>query len=382
MYRLPVDRLIEQPTPFYYYDMEVLRDTLNAVKQEIKGFPFKVHYALKANGNTEILKEISRHGFGADLVSGGELIAALAAGFKAQDIAFSGVGKTDGEIMMGVTSEICCFNVESVSELEVINEIAGRLGKIAGVVLRINPDIDAHTHRYITTGTAHNKFGISIEMLTHVAQMAHDMPNINMRGLHFHIGSQITDMRPYEMLCEKVNDLQDNLERQGIAVDIINVGGGLGLNYDNPDENMIPDFANYFGVFKRGLKLRDGQEVHFELGRSLVGQCGTLISKVVFVKENRNKKFVILDAGMTDLIRPALYEAHHKIQNLTSRSANSETYDVVGPVCESSDIFASDQVLPITTRGDMVAIRTAGAYGESMASTYNMRRLPMTVFSE
>lgn len=382
MCHFPTDKLGEQPTPFYYYDMSLLRATLEAVKKEIQGYPFKVHYAVKANGNNVILREIASHGFGADLVSGGELMASLAAGFNAQDIAFSGVGKTDWEILAAVESGIFSFNVESVPELEVINDIAGKQGKKAGVVLRVNPDIDAHTHRYITTGTAHDKFGISLEMLPQVARLACELPNIHLRGLHFHIGSQITDMRPYEMLCEKINELQDRFESMGIALELINVGGGLGVNYAAPDENLLPNFEAYFNVFKHGLKWRQGQEVHFELGRSIVAQCGTLISRVVFVKDSRDKKFVILDAGMTDLIRPALYEAHHQVQNLTSRSQQCETYDVVGPVCESSDVFARDISLPVTQRGDLIAIRTAGAYGESMASTYNMRRLPLSLFSD
>ena len=382
MYQFPLDKLSEIPTPYYYYDMALLRSTLDAVNKEIKGFPFKVHYAIKANGNDVILREIASHGFGADLVSGGELVAAMAAGFKAQDLAFSGVGKTDWEISLVVENDIFSFNVESVPELEVINEIAGGLRKKAGVVLRVNPDIDAHTHRYITTGTAHDKFGISLEMLPQVIQMAHNLPNIHLRGLHFHIGSQITMMRPYEMLCEKINELQDSLERMGVSLEIINVGGGLGVDYDAPDEHPLAGFTSYFNVFKRGLKLRQGQEVHFELGRSIMAQCGTLISRVVFVKSNRDKKFVILDAGMTDLIRPALYEAHHKIQNLTSSSPHHETYDVVGPVCESSDVFARDEVLPTTSRGDLIAIRSAGAYGESMSCRYNMRRLPQAHYSD
>lgn len=381
MIHLTTDQLAQHPTPYYYYDMELLHSTLDAVKKEIEGYPFKVHYAVKANSNEKILREIAAAGFGADLVSGGELMASLAAGFKSQDIAFSGVGKTDWEIVAGVTNEICCFNVESVPELEVIDEIARSNGKVAGVVLRVNPDIDAHTHRYITTGTAHDKFGISLEILPQVVKKAMSLPNIHFKGLHFHIGSQITLMRPYEMLCDKINELQDELEKQGVVLQIINVGGGLGIDYVNPDVNSIPDFASYFNVFKRGIKLRSGQEVHFELGRSIVAQCGSLISRVVFVKENRDKKFVILDAGMTDLLRPALYQAQHKIENLTAQTNGCDTYDVVGPVCESSDVFGHDRQLPITHRGDFFAIRSAGAYGESMASSYNMRRLPSSHFS-
>lgn len=382
MFSLPLEKFSDLPTPFYYYDLGLLRATLETVRKETAGFPFVVHYAFKANGNRRILSEIMSRGFGADLVSGGELEVALETGFNPQSIAFSGVGKTDAEIHAGIAGGIRCFNVESVPELEVINEIACKMGKKAGVVLRVNPDIDAHTHRYITTGTAHDKFGISIETVPQAALTAHHLPGIDMRGLHFHIGSQITQLRPYEMLCEKINSLQDVLEHRGIALDIINVGGGLGVDYDNPEEHPVPDFAGYFNVFKRLLKRRDGQEVHFELGRSLVAQCGSLITRVLYVKENRDKKFVILDAGMTDLLRPALYRAHHKIQNLSATEAAVETYDVVGPVCESSDGFGHDVPLPVSHRGDIFAIRTAGAYGESMSSTYNMRRLPPSHFSD
>jgi len=380
MYHLPEDQLQDINTPYYLYDMSLLRKTLDAVNKEICGYPYKVHYAVKANGNELILKEISRGGFGADLVSGGEIEAALKAGFLPENMAYAGVGKTDREIELGINSGIYCFNVESMPELEVINAIANGKGVKAGVAIRVNPDIDAHTHRYITTGTAADKFGISLEILENVVHQVLKMPSIHLRGLHFHIGSQITQMRPYEMLCQKVNQLQDKFEQEGIRFELINVGGGLGVDYENPDANPIADFNSFFNVFKQGLKLREGQELHFELGRSIVAQCGSLISKVVFVKENRGKKFIILDAGMTDLIRPALYEAHHKIENISSQSSTIETFDVVGPVCESSDVFGRDEKLPLTNRGDIFAIRSAGAYGESMSNTYNMRRLPPSHF--
>lgn len=378
----PTDALQVESTPFYYYDMDLLRETLDAIKRETEGFPYKVHYAVKANGNHRILNEIASTGMGADLVSGREIQAACQAGFKPQEMTYSGVGKTDWEIRLGLDKEIGCFNVESVPELEVINALAEEMDKTARVAIRVNPDIDAHTHKYITTGTAENKFGIALEDLESVVNQAISFPNIDLLGLHFHIGSQITTMEPYIMLCETINQLQERFEQQNIHFKMINVGGGLGIDYDKPDEHPIPDFKQYFDVFKRNLQLRPGQQLHFELGRSIVCQCGSLICRALYVKENRNKKFVIVDAGMTDLIRPALYQAYHSILNLTSTEAECDTYDIVGPVCESSDVFARDTRLPVTRRGDLIAIRSAGAYGESMSSTYNMRPLPQAIFSD
>lgn len=378
--RLPIDMFKDLRTPFYCYDLPLLRNTLKVINDEIDGFPFIVHYALKANANPVILSEIMKAGMGADLVSGNEVMAALDAGFNASKMAYAGVGKTDWEIEAGIDNDIYCFNVESVPEMEVINEIAARKGKMAGIAIRVNPNIDAHTHRYITTGTTDNKFGVDIPVLDEVVEKAMSLSNIHLRGLHFHIGSQITTLEPFKMLCEKANELVDHYEKLGVHFEMIDVGGGLGVDYENPLENPIAPFKEFFSVFKQCLKLRDGQKVHFELGRSIVAQCGALISRVVYVKENSIKKFVILDAGMTDLIRPALYSAHHKIVNLTSQECGVETYDVVGPICESSDVFSCDEKLPITRRGDFVAILTAGAYGESMASRYNMRDLPQSHF--
>lgn len=381
MLRFSIKDFQQTPTPFYYYDLNLLNKTLDAINKQIEGYPYTVHYAIKANGNPTILKEVVKKGLGVDLVSGGEIKASLAAGFSPDKMVYSGVGKTDWEINLGLDHDIFCFNVESVPELQVINELAGKKGKVANVSIRVNPDIDAHTHRYITTGTAEDKFGINIEMLAHAVDTAMALPNIHLRGLHFHVGSQITQMKPFAMLCESVNSLLDYFDRHQIHFEMINVGGGLGVDYDEPDINTIPDFAHFFDTFKKNLKLRKGQQLHFELGRSVVAQCGSLIARVVFVKENRNKKFVILDAGMTDLIRPALYQAHHVIQNLTSSDTSSDTYDVVGPICESSDVFGSNEHLPVTRRGDLVAIRSAGAYGETMASHYNMRPLAKSYFS-
>ena len=375
-----MDVIGQTETPFYYYDMDVLQQTLRAINQQVTGHPFMVHYAVKANGNPRILKEIAASGLGVDLVSGGEVQAALDAGFKPGEMTFSGVGKTDWEIRLGLDRGIGCFNVESVPELIVINELAAEMDTVAPIAIRVNPDIDAHTHKYITTGLADGKFGINIEGLDQVVDLAMSMPHVHLRGLHFHIGSQITLMQPYVMLCDTIGRLVDHYEQRGISFEMLNVGGGLGIDYTRPDECCVPDFQAYFETFKRHLKLRPGQTLHFELGRSVVAGCGSLISRVVYVKDSRDKQFVILDAGMNDLMRPALYEAYHEIQNLTSREEDNATYDVVGPICESSDVFARGRILPVTHRGDLIAIRSAGAYGESMASQYNMRRLPRSIF--
>lgn len=377
----PMELLKSVRTPFYYYDTQLLDQTLDILR-DMSNYPgFRVHYAIKANANPVILSHILNAGLGVDAVSGGEIQAALNAGFAPDKIVFAGVGKRDDEIELALNHGIECLNVESEAELEVIESIAAAMGVKAPVALRVNPNIDAHTHSYITTGLAENKFGISIEMLEAIVKRCVASPHIDLRGLHFHIGSQITQSDPFRMLCNVVNNLQDHYNVQGIYFPIINVGGGLGIDYDHPDTNPVPDFRTYFSMFHKHLRLRPGQELHFELGRSIVAQCGSLITKVLYVKQGLNKRFVIVDAGMTDLIRPALYQAHHTIQNLTSASGETAVYDVVGPICESSDVFGKDEQLPVTTRGDLLALRSAGAYGEIMASRYNCRELPASVCS-
>lgn len=378
----PLDKFKQIPTPFYYYDMALLQYTLDEIKRCIAGFPFKVHYAVKANANAAILELIRRAGLGIDCVSGGELAAAISAGFAGNEIAFAGVGKTDKEIAAGIDSDIFCFNVESLPEMEVINEIAASKGKVARIAIRVNPNIDAHTHKYITTGLNENKFGINVPQLNDVVDAALAMQNVELIGLHFHIGSQIRETEPFIMLCEKANELLQHLEARGVKLSIINVGGGLGINYDDPDGDAIAGFDQYFSIFKQHLKLREGQELHFELGRAVVAQCGSLITRVTYVKTGIVKKFIIVDAGMSDLIRPALYQAHHKIENISATGTPTETYDVVGPICESSDCFGTDETLPITHRGDLIALRSAGAYGEIMASRYNCREFPAAIYSE
>lgn len=380
--KFPLDKFNEVQTPFYYYDIELLEDTLNNINDCTKGLPFYVHYAVKANANDRILRTINAAGLGIDCVSGGEVAAAINAGFDSKKIVFAGVGKTDREISLALDANILCFNVESIPELEAINELAQQKGKIADVAFRINPNVDAHTHKYITTGLSENKFGINLEQLPDVLKLASTLKNINVVGLHFHIGSQITILEPFKVLCDKINALQKEVNEMGFKLKIINVGGGLGVDYENPDKNPIPDFKSYFDIFKNNLILQEGQEVHFELGRAIVAQCGSLITQVTYVKKGTAKQFVITDAGMTDLIRPALYQAHHNIENITATTETTEIYDVVGPICESSDCFGENETLPTTKRGDLLALRTAGAYGEIMASRYNLRDLPTAVYSK
>lgn len=370
-------------TPYYYYDTQLLGETLAAIKSETdKHEGWHLHYAVKACANPKVLRQIQQAGFGADCVSGGEIRTCLKNGFPASEIVFAGVGKADWEIELALEAGIQCFNVESIPELEVIAEIAERMGKVANVSFRINPDVGAHTHAHITTGLAENKFGIAKEDMIRVIRVARQMSGIRFVGLHFHIGSQILQMDDFQALCFRVNELQEQLEAEGITdVKDINVGGGLGIDYQNPDGHPVPDFKAYFDTYAKHLKLRPGQHLHFELGRAVVGQCGSLITRCLYVKQTATKEFVIVDAGMTELLRPALYGAHHQIQNLSSTSPE-RTYDVVGPICESSDTFARDCQLPLTKRGDLIALRSAGAYGETMASQYNCRELPAAYTTE
>lgn len=375
----PIQLLQQSHTPVYLYDTKLLDRTLAELKRASDYPGYYVHYAVKANANPLILKHILDAGLGVDAVSGGEIQAALNVGFAPGKIVFAGVGKRDDEILLALRAGICCFNVESAAELDVLESLAESLGVSAPVALRVNPNIDAHTHSYITTGLSENKFGISVEMLDPLVNRCANSKFLQLKGLHFHIGSQIRDKGPFRVLCSVINNLQDHFETLGITFPLINVGGGLGVNYENPDGEPIPDFKTYFAIFHKYLKLRDNQQLHFELGRSIVAQCGSLVTRVLYVKEGLNKKFVIVDAGMTDLIRPALYQAHHKIQNITSQSQQTDTYDVVGPICESSDIFGRDEKLPLTQRGDLLVLRSAGAYGEIMASGYNCRPLPGSI---
>ena len=369
--RFPTDKFQSIETPFYYYDTDLLRSTLRAIHTEIsKHERYEVHYAIKANANPKVLNVIAQAGLGADCVSGGEILAALASGFPSRKIVYAGVGKADWEINLGLDKDIFCFNVESLAELEVLNELAGLRGKRARVALRINPDVGAHTHSNITTGLAENKFGIAMGDMERVIAEVNSLPHVEFIGLHFHIGSQILNMGDFAALCNRINDLQKQLERSRVQVRHINVGGGLGIDYTHPNRVPIPDFKAYFDTYTRLLRLRPGQSLHFELGRAVVAQCGTLVTRTLYVKQGAAKQFAIVDAGMTDLIRPALYQAYHKIENISS------------PICESSDVFGKSVDLNETHRGDLIALRSAGAYGEIMASQYNCRKLPRGYITE
>jgi diaminopimelate decarboxylase len=368
-----------QPTPFYFYDLDILRNTLDIVKGESQKYGIKIHYAVKANSNPRVLQIISSYGFGADCVSMNEIERAIFNGFKPSEIVFAGVGKTDKDIEAALDAQISCFNCESIAEIEVINSLALKHSSIANIALRINPNIEAHTHKYITTGIEESKFGINIHDLGEVISLLSRLKNIKLKGIHFHIGSQITKMSVFKELSIKINELQRLFSTQNIELQVINAGGGLGADYEYPDKT--PGFKEYFSLLNKLVKLKPGQELHVEPGRSIVVQCGSLISKVLFIKKGVNTRFAIIDAGMTDLIRPALYQASHKIENLSS-TGEINRYDVVGPVCESADTFAKQIELPETQRGDVIAIRSAGAYGEVMASRYNLRDLPGAVFSD
>ncbi|MCR5454691.1 MAG: diaminopimelate decarboxylase [Bacteroidales bacterium] len=369
-------------TPFYYYDIALLRETLTRLKAAADKYGYCVHYAVKANANSRILQEISSFGFGADCVSGNEVQQALDCGFPADKVVFAGVGKSDAEITLGIKNDIFCFNVESLQELEVINKIAGQEGKVASVALRLNPGIDAHTNKCINTGLADSKFGIDFNLLNSTVTFVQKLSNIKLVGLHYHIGSQILDMEPYKLLCQRSNEMQEKLAYMGLDLPEINLGGGLGVNYDDPDQQLIPDFASLMDTIHANLNVKENQRVHFEFGRAVVAQCGTMVAKVLYIKPASKTTFAIVDAGFTDLIRPALYGAHHKIENLSSRYAQNDTYDIVGPICESTDVFDKGITLPKTVRGDLIAFRTAGAYGEIMASRYNLRNLPNVYYSE
>jgi len=376
-----IEKFKQIETPFYFYDVELLEKTLSTVKKASEKYNFSVHYALKANSNNRILNLIQKKGFGADCVSGNEVLKAVENGFSPSKIAFAGVGKTDKEIKIGLSAGIFSFNCESIPEIEVINQIAEQEGKLAKIAIRINPNVDSKTHKHITTGLSENKFGVNYEDLPELLKIIKPLKNIQLVGIHFHIGSQITNLSVFKDLCIRINEIQEIFIYQNTEIEHVNVGGGLGISYENPDEDATSRFEEYFKIFADNLKLKQGQTVHFELGRSIIAQTGSLISKVLYVKKGTSKSFLILDAGMNDLIRPALYQAFHKIESLTSAKENT-VYDIVGPVCESTDVFVKDFKLPQAQRGDLVAIRSTGAYGEVMASAYNLKDFAKAYYSD
>ncbi len=379
---LNIKHINQHKTPFYYYDLALLQQTLDVVDTESKQYGYHVHYAFKANANPRLVELIKKAGLGADCVSGNEVKCAVENGFDVAKIVFAGVGKSDDEINYALDQNIFCFNCESMQELDVMNELAGLKNKIARIALRINPNVDAHTHKYITTGLEENKFGINPYEFETVIEKLKNSTHLKLIGLHFHIGSQITDLSPFKKLCSRVNEINTWFLNKGFDLPVINVGGGVGINYQEPDKESIIDFKSYFKVFHDFIELRKNQQLHFELGRAIVAQCGNLVSRVLYIKNGINTNFAILDAGMTELIRPALYQAFHKIENISSSSKEIIKYDVVGPICESSDCFGKAISLPETKRGDVIVIRSAGAYGEVMASKYNLRDDVRSYFSD
>ena len=382
-----IEKLDKIATPFYYYDMDLFRKTVDHVAELAAEYDIKVHYAVKANVERRLLEYISSKGFGADCVSGNEVLHAHDCGFPADKIVYAGVGKSDKEIYNALKLGIEAFNCESLQEIYVINEMAHVHGLKANVSVRINPDIDAHTHKYVTTGLYENKFGISQHEFDKLIEILTKSEHINFIGLHFHIGSQITRVEEvFALECRRVNEIVAYFERNGLKVNNINLGGGLGVDYDDPDESAIADFRTWFRTISDNIVRREDQAVHVEPGRSLVAQCASLISRVLFVKSGETKNFLIMDAGMNDLIRPALYGAYHKIENLSASQRTfyptHQAYDIVGPVCESSDVWGAGRLLPLSVRGDLMAIRSTGAYGQVMASRYNMKDLAPSVFSD
>lgn len=374
-------------TPFYLYDMDLLAETAKAATEAAEKYGIELHYATKANEDTRIISYLAQAGFGADCISGGEVANALKCGIPAQKIVFSGVGKSDSEILTGLKAGIGCFNVESVHELYILNAIAGKFGLKAGISLRVNPNIDAHTFRYITSGLEVNKFGLPDTEFDSFVEMLGKCPNLHFEGLHFHIGSQIPDVgKVCRDVCSSANKVIEWFRDHNLPVRSVNLGGGLGVDYDDPDAHRIPDFESWMSAIDRYLERRPGMSVHLEPGRSIVAQCGTLYSSVLFIKETAAKSFVILDAGMNDMIRPALYGAYHRIDNISALERPileaNRIYDVVGPVGESTDTWGKGRRLPVTVRGDLVAIRSAGAYGQTMSNRYNLRPEAQTVYSD
>jgi len=376
-----IEKFKELETPFFYYNIDRLKEILENVRTASQKYNFHVHYAMKANANTKLLQIIKDYGFGADCVSGNEVKKAIDIGFSTDKVAFAGVGKSDKEINLSLDAGIFSFNCESIQEIEVINELAEKKSKIAEIAVRVNPNVNAHTHHYITTGLEENKFGLNAWEFDKLFETLRSMKNVRFVGLHFHVGSQIMDLNVFKNLCLRVNKIQETFINNQFLPKHINVGGGLGVDYEHPDNDGFPDFEAFFSLFNNFLDLKPGQELHFELGRSIIARVGDLISKVLYVKKGVSTNFAILDAGMTELIRPALYQAYHKIENITS-TKGIEFYDVVGPICESSDTFGKTVQLHETKRGDLVAIRTAGAYGEVMASQYNLRDLAKAYYSD
>ena len=366
---VPLSHVAQQfDTPCYVYSKLALTQSFNNFKAGLVGTEHLVCFAVKANPNIAILNLFAKLGAGFDIVSGGELARVLAAGGDPQKIVFSGVGKSADEMRAALNAGIFCFNVESASELKRLNQIAGEIGKIAPVSLRVNPNVDAKTHPYISTGLKNNKFGVAFEDAIAVYEQAAAMPNIAVHGVDCHIGSQITELAPFIEALDLILGLVDTLAEKNIAISHIDVGGGIGITYS---DETPPEFKQYAEAILAKLAHKN-VKVLFEPGRALVGNAGVLLTKVEYLKHTESKNFAIVDAAMNDLMRPALYDAYHEIVAVVPRLGEADTYEIVGPVCESGDFLGHDRAMNLA-EGDLLAIKSAGAYGMSMASNYNTR---------
>lgn len=356
-------------TPFYLYSYRTMVDHYRKLDNAFESIDHLICFSLKSNSNLAVCKALANEGAGGDVVSGGELYRALEAGIPPHKIVFAGVGKTETEIEYGIRTGILMFNVESMEEADAINRIAGRLGKKAKIALRVNPDVDADTHRHITTGKKESKFGLEIDLAVRFFAEASAMPNLEVSGVHAHIGSQIVSTSPYVLSVGKLVDLVTNLRNAGIEIDTVNVGGGLGIIYREEEPSTAKEFAEAVLPMVKAT----GCRFIIEPGRFIIGNAGIMVTKVVYVKRSSSKTFVIVDAGMNDLIRPALYESYHNIRPVIIRNSEEMVADIVGPICESTDSFAKERRIPVVEEGDLLAIFSAGAYGFVMSSNYNSR---------
>jgi diaminopimelate decarboxylase len=364
----------EVGTPFYCYSSATLTRHFRVFHEALEGYDRKICFAVKSNSNIAVLRTLAQAGAGADVVSGGEIRLALAAGIAPQNIVFSGVAKTKEEIAFALQQGIFQFNAESVFELRALNDVATSMGVIAPVALRVNPDVDPATHEKISTGQKENKFGIAMEQVHEAYALAASLPALKVQGVSMHIGSQLTSLTPFRQAFRAVLALVAELRAAGHPIHTLDLGGGLGIPYSS--EMAPPEPLEYAQAVKEEVGEFDGQLI-FEPGRMIAGNAGILVSKVIGLKESPHKRFVMLDAGMNDLMRPALYDAYHEIIAVNSHQSSPVTshYDIVGPVCESSDIFGKDRALPVLAEGDLVAFRSCGAYGASMSNSYNARPL-------
>jgi diaminopimelate decarboxylase len=362
-------------TPLYVYSSHTLVDHYNKLKNAFSGVDTLICYSVKANSNLSILKMLVNQGAGFDIVSGGELFRALKAGCPPRKIVYASVGKTDKEIEDAIRIGILFFNVESLPELENINRIAKRLNRVARVAIRLNPDVEARTHRFITTGKITNKFGIDLNSARRILLLRRNFSNVYISGLHIHIGSQITDSAPFVSAIKKVSGFIAGLSARGIGLEYLNIGGGLGIVYDDERPQTAMRYARRVLPILRKTRLK----IILEPGRFIVGNAGILVSRILYVKATPKKRFVIVDAGMNDLVRPALYDAYHTIVPLKAAKGARQTVDIVGPICESADFFAKDRRMPVLKEGDYIAVLGAGAYGFSMSSNYNSRLRPAEV---